>query len=83
MNKISIIVPCLNEENTIGLLLEAILAQSYPNTHLKVWIADGMSTDNTRLEIEKFQQNHIKNYYHVSFYNLNEIQLIGFVETLF
>ena len=56
MKKISVIVPCLNEENTIALLLKAILDQSYPTTHLKIWIADGMSTDKTRLEIENFQR---------------------------
>lgn len=58
MKKISVVVPCLNEEITIALLLKAILGQSYPSTHIHVWIADGMSTDNTRLEIENFQRRH-------------------------
>ncbi len=52
---ISIIIPCLNEEKTIRILLDAILAQTYPVAEMEVVIADGLSEDNTRAEIAAFQ----------------------------
>ena len=45
---ISIIVPCYNEEATIGLLLDAIHQQTFPRQQLEVIIADGLSQDRTR-----------------------------------
>ena len=59
MNKeVSIIVPCYNEEGTISLLLEAIHRQSYHRKAMEVIIADGMSTDGTRLKINEFVSRH-------------------------
>ena len=58
MNAVSIIVPCYNEQATVGLLLEALYAQTYPREHLEVVIADGMSTDCTRKEIAGFKEAH-------------------------
>jgi glycosyltransferase involved in cell wall biosynthesis len=54
MKKVSVIVPCYNEEATIRLLLEAIYQQSYSLEDLEVVIADGMSTDHTRQKIADF-----------------------------
>ena len=48
------IVPCLNESKRIRLLLEAILAQTYPMNRVDVTIADGGSRDNTREVILNF-----------------------------
>ncbi len=56
--KVSIIIPCLNEQDTIGMLLDAIWQQSFPITQIEVVIADGMSTDGTRSAIEGFQKEH-------------------------
>lgn len=55
---ISIIVPCFNEERTIGLLLEAIAQQTIPLEQMEVVIADGLSTDRTREVIQEFQRAH-------------------------
>jgi glycosyltransferase involved in cell wall biosynthesis len=55
---VSIIVPCLNEEKRIHILLDAVLAQTYPCTLLDVTIADGGSTDRTREVVSAFQQEH-------------------------
>ena len=55
---ISIIVPCYNEEATIGLLLNALLQQTYPRRQMEVIIADGLSQDGTRGVIAAFQQAH-------------------------
>jgi succinoglycan biosynthesis protein ExoA len=56
MPSVSIIVPCYNEQATIGFLLKAINDQTYPSSDMEVIIADGLSTDDTRREISKFQR---------------------------
>ncbi len=58
MPSVSIIIPCYNEEDTICKLLEAIYAQTYARPDLEVVIADGMSTDGTRLAIAGFVKAH-------------------------
>ncbi|HEY5984644.1 MAG TPA: glycosyltransferase family 2 protein [Anaerolineales bacterium] len=54
----SVIVPCYNEQATIGALLAAIHDQTYPRERLEVVIADGLSEDGTRDAIAAFQQAH-------------------------
>ncbi len=56
--KVSIIVPCLNEEKRIWILLDALFAQTYPRELLDITIADGGSTDRTRQIIAEFQNRH-------------------------
>ena len=58
MTDVSIIVPCYNEQKTIYLLLEALHAQTYPHDQMEVVIADGMSSDGTRQQIDDFRQKH-------------------------
>ena len=58
MPKVSVIVPCYNEETTIHLLLEAIDRQTFPKEEMEVIIADGMSTDRTREKVAEFAKNH-------------------------
>jgi len=58
MEKISVIVPCYNEQNTIVLLLQAIYDQDWDHSFLEVIIADGLSSDNTRSVIAAFEQVH-------------------------
>jgi glycosyltransferase involved in cell wall biosynthesis len=55
--KVSVIVPCYNEQSTIRLLLEALCAQTFPRDEMEVIIADGMSQDRTRDEIAAFQRD--------------------------
>jgi len=55
MPRVSIIVPCYNEEKTITLLLTAIYQQTCPRAALEVVIADGLSSDGTRRKIAEFQ----------------------------
>lgn len=55
--KVSIIVPCYNEQFTIRLLLEALREQTYPRADIEVIIADGHSTDGTRDAIAAFQRD--------------------------
>lgn len=56
--KVSIIVPCYNEQTTIRLLLDAVLAQTYPRSQMEIVIADGLSRDKTRDVIIAFQSKH-------------------------
>jgi cellulose synthase/poly-beta-1,6-N-acetylglucosamine synthase-like glycosyltransferase len=58
MINVSVIVPCLNEQETIQQLLEAVYHQTYPINEIEVIIADGLSTDHTREVINTFQLRH-------------------------
>ena len=58
MPTVSVIIPCYNEQSTIGLLLDALYAQTFPRDALEVIIADGLSTDGTRAAIAAWQQQH-------------------------
>ena len=52
--EVSVIIPCYNEGETIQLLLQALLEQTYPCTGMEVVIADAMSEDDTRAKITQF-----------------------------
>lgn len=58
MKSVSVIIPCYNEEKTIGLLLDALQGQTYPTARLEVVIADGMSNDQTRDRIAAYCREH-------------------------
>ncbi|MBV6451523.1 MAG: hypothetical protein MHPDNHAH_02267 [Anaerolineales bacterium] len=58
MPKVSIVIPCYNEQSTIRLLLEALREQTFPRAQMEVIVSDGMSTDNTRAEIAAFRKKH-------------------------
>lgn len=50
--KVSITIPCRNEENYISKCLDSILALDYPKENLNVYVVDGKSDDGT-IEIVK------------------------------
>jgi len=54
--KVSIIIPCRNEQATIAGVLDAIRKQTFPQDQLEVIIADGLSFDGTRDVIRRYQQ---------------------------
>lgn len=56
--QVTVIVPCYNEQATIGLLLDALYGQTYPRERLEVVIADGLSEDGTREVIAAWRQTH-------------------------
>lgn len=58
MVETSVIIPCYNEQDAIGGLLQALYHQTYPREKMEVIIADGMSTDRTREVIQAFQDRH-------------------------
>lgn len=51
---VSTIVPCYNEQASIGLLLDAIRIQTFNLDKIEVVIVDGMSTDGTREVIRDY-----------------------------
>ena len=57
MPKVSIIIPCYNEQSTIRPLLEALREQTFPRAEMEVIISDGRSTDGTRDAIAAFQKD--------------------------
>lgn len=50
---VSVIMPVRNEGDFIARSLGAVLAQDYPHEQLEIFVADGMSTDNSRQLIER------------------------------
>ncbi|MHB0939789.1 MAG: glycosyltransferase family 2 protein [Armatimonadota bacterium] len=50
---VSVIIPAYNEERYIGGCLRSLLRGAYPADRWEIIIADGMSTDRTREEIDK------------------------------
>ena len=57
--KVSIIIPCRNEERYIVKNIASILAQDYLG-ELEVLVVDGMSTDKTRELVLKFADSRVK-----------------------
>ena len=57
MTKVSVIIPCYNEQSTIRLLLDALREQTFPRAEMEVILSDGMSTDGTRDAIAAFQKD--------------------------
>lgn len=53
--RVSVVVPCYNERNTIGWLLEALARQDFPLDQLEVLVVDGRSTDGTREVLEHYR----------------------------
>lgn len=56
---VSVVIPCYNEQATIGLVLDALYRQTYPRECLEVIIADGISSDLTREKIAEFSKDHV------------------------
>jgi succinoglycan biosynthesis protein ExoA len=58
MPKVSVIIPCYNEEATIGDTLSGIYGQTFSRAEMEVVVSDSMSTDQTRAVISNFQHSH-------------------------
>ena len=55
---VSVIMPIRNEAAFIGRSLGAVLAQDYPHDRMEVLVADGMSTDDTRVIVQQLAARH-------------------------
>ena len=58
MNKISIIIPILNEEKTIVSVLEYLDQNCSKENNIEIIIVDGGSTDTSVSKVEDFIKNH-------------------------
>lgn len=55
--KVSIVVPCRNEEKYIGKCIQSIINQTYGLENIEILIIDGMSNDGTCKIINKFKKD--------------------------
>ncbi len=51
---VSMLVPCFNEEKTLGATIESLLAMEYPKQKLQVMVIDDGSTDSTGVIAQKY-----------------------------
>lgn len=58
MDKISVIIPCRNEEKYIADCLDSVIKTDYPKAYMEVFVVDGMSSDSTQQIIN----NYVKKY---------------------
>ena len=56
--RVSIVVPCYNEEKNIGDCLESLICQDYKKNHYEIVVVDGNSTDRTRDIVKQYQAKH-------------------------
>lgn len=54
---VAVIVPCYNEEKTIGGTVESLLALDYPKDNLTIVLVDDGSKDNTAAVMDSFKGN--------------------------
>ena len=54
--KVSLVIPCLNEERFIRGVLDDILQQDYPKSEMEVLFVDGGSTDQTRKILTEYHR---------------------------
>ncbi|MDR3546781.1 MAG: glycosyltransferase family 2 protein [Candidatus Pacebacteria bacterium] len=55
--KVAIIVPCFNEETTVGGTVESLLALDYPKDKLQLVLVDDGSTDGTAKVMDAYEDN--------------------------
>lgn len=65
INRLSIVIPCFNEKDTIELLLQRISKLDLSPTEKEVILVDDGSTDGTRKILRNFNRaNHLKIFFH-------------------
>ncbi len=58
MHKISIIIPCLNEEKYISTCLDSLLESDYDTSKMEVLVVDGLSSDKTREIVKDYTEKY-------------------------
>jgi glycosyltransferase involved in cell wall biosynthesis len=56
--KLSLVIPCRNEEQYIGKCLQSIVDSDYDKALLEVFVCDGLSSDNSKAVIQMFAAKH-------------------------
>ena len=54
--KITIIIPCFNEEKYIAACLDSVLNFDYNQKNMEIFVVDGMSNDNTREIVKEYEK---------------------------
>lgn len=57
--RVSLILPCRNEEDHIGACLDSLLATTYPRDDLELIVVDGNSDDRTRDIVARYAERHL------------------------
>jgi glycosyltransferase involved in cell wall biosynthesis len=58
MYKISVIIPCRNEEKYIAKCLDSVVNSDYPKDLTEVFVIDGLSTDSTISIIKRYSEKY-------------------------
>lgn len=61
---VAMLVPCFNEERTIGGTIESLLSLSYPKDKLSIMVIDDGSTDGTRAIAESYTSHPQVTFFH-------------------
>lgn len=56
--RLSVIIPCRNEERFIAQCLDSIIGNEYPEHRLEIVVVDGMSTDATESIVREYGKRH-------------------------
>jgi len=56
--KLTIIIPCRNEEKFIGRCLDSLMLQNYPKNKMEILVVDGASEDKTREIVKSYSQKY-------------------------
>lgn len=56
--KVSIVIPCRNEEKYIAKCIDSVLASDYPNELLEIFVCDGVSDDATPSIVKDYSEQH-------------------------
>lgn len=57
--KVSIVIPCRNEEKFIGKCLDSIVVSDYSKDRLEILVVDGMSEDGTRTTVQSYARKYL------------------------
>ena len=58
MDRISIIIPCRNEEKYIAGCLDSVISNDYPKDYMEVFVVDGKSNDNTQEIVNEYSRKY-------------------------
>ena len=59
MTRVSVVIPCRNENAYIRRCVEALIRQTYPSSQLTIIVVDGMSDDGTRDILEELKKENL------------------------
>ncbi|MFH1879042.1 MAG: glycosyltransferase, partial [Candidatus Omnitrophota bacterium] len=55
---VSVVIPCLNEEEYIAGCLDSVIANDYPRDKMEILVVDGLSRDRTREIVKEYSRRY-------------------------